>query len=260
MLTNTIPFIMPWIIDYAAGAGGRWPVRRLGHAGRCDQRFSARWKQLFDAPRGRGFCHARAHGLSRVLSVMALLFILVIGSFGIVLLVTGDRIPVFVYGAEFRNTGPLVATLAVNVLAGSLGMIAAQGLLVIGRQRNNFVIDIGMFSITMITAVLLVPRYGALGAAIASLLGVTAGTSLRDSPDSCFARDAEAPADVLTICTTLLDTTRDFMNIRTVQPQQLTNHEVRSWSAMQARIHNSTIHFSGPNSPRQSLPCATTSR
>ena len=60
--------------------------------------------------------------------------------------------------AEFRNTGPLVATLAVNVLAGSLGMITAQGLLVIGRQRNNFVIDIGMFSITMITAVLLVPR------------------------------------------------------------------------------------------------------
>lgn len=179
MLTNMIPFIMPWIVDYAAGAAaaglfgasatlvGVTNVLVLGGSN-------------FLMPRAaEAFATRGAHGLSRVLIVMALLFILVIGSFGIVLLMTGDRIPVFVYGADFRNTGPLVATLAANVLAGSLGMIAAQGLLVIGRQRNNFVIDIGMFSITMITAVLLVPRYGALGAAIASLLGVTAGTSLR---------------------------------------------------------------------------------
>ncbi len=179
MLTNTIPFIMPWIIDIAAGAAaaglfgasatlvGVTNVLVLGGSN-------------FLMPRAaEAFATRGASGLSRVLLVMALLFILVIGSFGIALLATGDRIPVFVYGPDFQHTGPLVATLAANVLAGSLGMIAAQGLLVIGRQKNNFAIDIGMFSITMITAALLVPRYGALGAAVASLLGVTAGTLLR---------------------------------------------------------------------------------
>ena len=89
-------------------------------------------------PRAAEAFAAVARGLSRVLVVMGLLFTAAIGVFGALILITGDRIPVFVYGAEFQGTGLLVATLAANVLAGSLGMIAAQGLLVIGRQKNNF--------------------------------------------------------------------------------------------------------------------------
>jgi O-antigen/teichoic acid export membrane protein len=179
MLTNTIPFIMPWIVDSAAGAAaaglfgasatlvGVTNVLVLGGSN-------------FLMPRAaEAFATRGAHGLSRVLLVMAISFIAAIGTFGAIILITGDRIPVFVYGAEFQGTGLLVATLAVNVLAGSLGMIAAQGLLVIGRQKNNFVIDICMFTITMVAAAILVPRYGALGAAQASVMGVTVGTLAR---------------------------------------------------------------------------------
>ncbi|HVU88293.1 MAG TPA: hypothetical protein VHD36_13315 [Pirellulales bacterium] len=179
MLSNTIPFIMPWIVAVVSGnaaAGifgasatliGMTNVLVLGASN-------------FLMPKAASsFASRGAAGLSRVLIAMALLFVVVIGSFFAAIFVSGDWLAVFVYGAEFHGTGGVQATLAANMLAGSLGMIAAQGLLVIGRQRVNFLIDIGLFSITMISAALLVPEWGPLGAALASLAGGTASTSVR---------------------------------------------------------------------------------
>ncbi len=179
LLSNTIPFVMPWIVDvvngevaagiYGASATliGVTNVLILGVS-------NFLMPKAAEALADRG-----ARGLRRVLLAMALLFVVLIGAFCITIFVTGDAIPVFVYGAEFKGTGALVATLSANILVAALGMIAAQGMLVVGRQKHNFVIDICMFSTTMIAAAFLVPRSGPLGAAQASLLGVLLGTLLR---------------------------------------------------------------------------------
>jgi len=179
LLSNTIPFVMPWIVGVAVGEAAAGIYGASATLIGVTNVLILGVSNFLMPKAAEALAERGVSGLKRVLLAMAALFVVLIGAFCVAILVTGDAIPVFVYGAEFKGTGSLVATLSANILVAALGMIAAQCMLVVGRQKHNFVIDICMFSTTMIAAAFLVPRFGPLGAAQASLGGVMVGTLLR---------------------------------------------------------------------------------
>jgi len=177
---STIPFVMPWIVASLvspAAAGLFGAVSTL--VGMTNVLVLG--ANNFLTPKGAAsFADGGAAGLRRVLVAAAMLLLLLIGTFLLAILLTGDRLALLVFKKEeFRGCGPLMATLAANVLIGSLGMIAVTGLWVLGKQRINFAMDVCVFGVTMLAAALLVVPYGALGAALASLTGAAVGTTLR---------------------------------------------------------------------------------
>ena len=117
--------------------------------------------------------------LRRVLLAIASVFAVVFGTVFVVIYLTGDWVPVLIYGASFSGTGMILSALAANVLVGSLGLIARDGLLVLGLSRINFASDIAWFVTTIVAALCLVFPYGTVGAALALLIGTTSSNLLR---------------------------------------------------------------------------------
>jgi O-antigen/teichoic acid export membrane protein len=94
-------------------------------------------------------------------------------------LATGDWLAVFVFGQEMVGTGPLLFVLSLNVIIGSAGYVAASGLWAIGQPRAGLIADLTMLVVTLALASILVTEYGPTGAALAALIGTTAGTALK---------------------------------------------------------------------------------
>jgi O-antigen/teichoic acid export membrane protein len=126
--------------------------------------------------------HAFSEGniarLMRVLWTAAILFAAVLGAFSLLFIVAGEPIVTRVYGPEFAGAGLIAAILAVGILVNALGNNAGRGLLVIERPRANIVPDVCSLAVTFAVLLAAMPL-GALGAAIATLAGNTAGCITR---------------------------------------------------------------------------------
>jgi len=177
---STIPFIMPWIVTSLVSTAAAGLFGAASTLVGVTNILVLGGGNFLTPKAAESFANSGSHGLRRVICVAALLFTCVLGAFLLGILLTGDWLAILVFKkVEFRGCGPLLAALAANVLMGSLGMIAVVGLWVLGKQRRNFAIDVLVFCITITAAVCLAPTKGALGAALASLIGVTIGTAIR---------------------------------------------------------------------------------
>jgi O-antigen/teichoic acid export membrane protein len=181
MIIDTIPFIIPWIVDLALGATSvgllMASTSLVGIAGI----FVLGLANFVTPKAAQAFASGGISGLKQVLAAAVLLLLAVFGVLCSLAFVVGDPLVVFVYGDSFSGQGAVLLALAVNGLAGGLGMIANTGLWVINRPRENFLCDICMVCVTFVAALLLVFRFGVMGAAIATLLGTTTGTLLRSA-------------------------------------------------------------------------------
>jgi O-antigen/teichoic acid export membrane protein len=125
---------------------------------------------------------ALAHGgvaeLRRVLQQTALMFLVTIGAFCLLILFGGDLLGVFVYGQEYAGTGSIAAVLAFSILAESLGIVANSGLWALERPSLTFASDLAGLGLGLTAACLIIP-WGVLGAAVATLLGMSAGATVR---------------------------------------------------------------------------------
>lgn len=176
---DTLPLIMPWIVGLAAGTAA------TGIFGACATVVGVANVLVlgtanFLMPKAaKSYSTGGVAALRRVLLIAASVFATVFGTACIAVFLTGDLVPVLIFGASFGGTGMILAALAANALVGSLGLIARNGLLVLGLSRTNFVSDIGWFASTIVAALCLVFTYGALGAAIAALIGSIVKTLMR---------------------------------------------------------------------------------
>jgi O-antigen/teichoic acid export membrane protein len=91
----------------------------------------------------------------------------------------GDWIATAIYGQDYAGSGPIIAVLAVSLVGTGIGTVLGNGLYAIQQQRFNLLADACILVVTLAAAVLLIAPLGALGAALAMLAGVVAGTIVR---------------------------------------------------------------------------------
>ena len=176
---DTLPLVMPWIVGLAAGTAA------TGVFGACVTLLGftnvlVLGTANFLKPKAaKSYSTGGIPALRRVLLAIASVFAVVFGTVFVVVFLTGDWVPVLIYGTSFSGTGMILTALAANVLVGSLGLIARDGLLVLGLSRINFASDIAWFVTTIVAALCLVFPYGTVGAALALLIGTTSSNLLR---------------------------------------------------------------------------------
>lgn len=176
--TTTSTF-MPWIVEGFADASA------TGILGGCTTLINICNVAILGAhnylsPKAaHAFAQEGNPGLRRVLLAASLFFVVFIGALCLLLLLTGDRIAVWIYGPAFTGSGTVLLLLAANMLIGSLGMAANIGLWAIERPRASLPGDLVLCLTTLAMAFLLVSPFRALGAALAMLIGTTLGASTK---------------------------------------------------------------------------------
>ena len=114
------------------------------------------------------------------------------------MLATGDWLTVLAFGSAGEGTGAILGALAVSALMNGIGVVAGNGLWAIDQPRPNFLADVFSMAVTLIAAALLVLPLGALGAALATLAGMTAAAVVRSITLARYLRRAETDNHVST--------------------------------------------------------------
>ncbi len=117
--------------------------------------------------------------LRRILSSAAVFLTVVIGSFCLLVLLTGDGLVVLVFGPHYHGTGAILLTLASGAVMAGLGTVAGNGLWAIGQTRPSFAADVCGMLATLIGAAVLIHPFGVLGAALAIFSGISAAAVAR---------------------------------------------------------------------------------
>lgn len=90
-----------------------------------------------------------------------------------------------VYGPAFARAGPVLAVLAANAVLSALGTLYVQVLIAVGRQRSLFLLNVFVSLGQVGLQLLLVPRFGLLGAAAGVLAAALAShTALASLPEA----------------------------------------------------------------------------
>ena len=127
----------------------------------------------------QAFTNEGVAGLCRVLRKVTIVFIASLGSFSLIVYFFGTYLALIVYGAKYQGAGPIIAVLSIATLVDALGLTANNGLWAIDRPAANFPADIIQSIVTLVTALWLVFPLGALGIAMAMVVGRVSGALVR---------------------------------------------------------------------------------
>ncbi len=127
----------------------------------------------------RSFAQHGLPGLMAVLWKSSLLIAVLLASMVVFFAVAGGPLTEIVYKGKYVGAGPIVTLLALGVLVNNLGNSAGRGLWVLDRPRGNLLPDAALSIVTLAVFFALVHPLGALGAAIATLIGNFVGALAR---------------------------------------------------------------------------------
>jgi|GEM_PF-388312 len=176
LTVDTVPFVMPWIVDFSAGKSATGLFGACGTLIGVTNILVVGTGNFLRPKAAQSFAIGGVPALRFVLLSTGTLFAVLFGLFTLCMVFAGDFLGSFVYGEAFRGTWPILAALAATVLTNSLGFTAVNGLWAVGRPRAGLPADLAQMAITLVAAMILVSPYGALGAALAALVGSIAGT------------------------------------------------------------------------------------
>lgn len=175
------PYLMPWLIasthDVAATGllaacttlAGPANLFVSGYANHLTPRASA------------AFATGGVARLRPIVLGAMQLFAVTLGLYSAAAWCLGDAIVDLVYGDKFTGTGAgqILAILATVVLINSFGTVAGNALWAMERAAANFRADVATLLATLVAAICFVPLYGALGSALATLVGGITGSAWR---------------------------------------------------------------------------------
>lgn len=179
LLASTTPYVMPWIVALTHGEA---ETGLLGAATTLVGLSSTLLQGLanFLSPQAaQAFAKGGLRELRSVLIKTAVLFGTTLGGVAVVAVLLGEQIAMIVFGPQFTGAGPIVAVLSLSVLANSVGVAAGNGLWAMERPSANFAADLASLLVVIGATIMLVPRLGPLGAAIATLAGTSTDAVVR---------------------------------------------------------------------------------
>jgi O-antigen/teichoic acid export membrane protein len=90
----------------------------------------------------------------------------------------GSQLLAFIYKESFSKEGMVVFVLGLNVLCFSYAVVASNGLAALQESQGNFWGELSNFVVSIGLALVLVPSYGLMGAALSILAGSFAATAM----------------------------------------------------------------------------------
>ena len=190
-------YFLPWIVAYHAGAGEAGVLAAAASLVGIGQLFMSGLSNFLLPKAAAAHAADRTHGLRR-LSLKLLVFCAGgLGAFAVAMAIAGGGLAKLVFGAAFDGAGPTVTALGLSLLFAGLGSIAVQGLYVLDRPRLNLPADLAVFVAVFAVALILVPHWGAFGAACATAVAAVAGGLIRGGVfwRALAALDREGPRD-----------------------------------------------------------------
>jgi len=136
-------------------------------------------------------------GLHRVLGITTGVFVLAVGLFCLIVFATGDMLLTTLFGDDFAGAGTVVSVLSLAVLLNSLAVVAGNALWAIDRPQANLFGDVASLLATLVAAICLVGSWGALGAAVAILVGGGVGAVVRGMTFWILSRRIAAATEVV---------------------------------------------------------------
>jgi O-antigen/teichoic acid export membrane protein len=179
LLACTTPYVMPWVVALTHGEA------QTGTLGACStlvglsNMFMMGLCNFLSPKAARAFATGGLAELQSILRKTAILFAASLGAICVVGFTLGETIAVAVYGEQFGDTGWIIGVLSLSVLANSMGVTAGNGLWAMERPSANFVADLVSLGVVIVATVSLVPLFGPLGAALATLSGTSTDAAVR---------------------------------------------------------------------------------
>jgi O-antigen/teichoic acid export membrane protein len=170
---------MPWVVALTHGEA------QTGTLGACStlvglsNMFMMGLCNFLSPKAARAFATGGLAELQSILRKTAILFAASLGAICVVGFTLGETIAVAVYGEQFGDTGWIIGVLSLSVLANSMGVTAGNGLWAMERPSANFVADLVSLGVVIVATVSLVPLFGPLGAALATLSGTSTDAAVR---------------------------------------------------------------------------------
>lgn len=137
LVGNTTPLVMAWVVTLMAGTAA------TGTLGACATLVNVVNVFILGVanaltPRTAAALHRGGVAeLRRVLVTTGLLLVTVLGTSFLAILMFGDRIATLIYGSQFAGSGPILAVLALSVVASSVGMTTGNGLWALGAAPRQ---------------------------------------------------------------------------------------------------------------------------
>jgi O-antigen/teichoic acid export membrane protein len=175
----TTPFIMPWIVAAARGAADTGLLGACGTLAGIANLFVAGWSNYLSPSIARAYAQSGKAAMCRVVARASATFAVVVGGMCLLSLLLGEYCIVLVYGPQYAGGGPVLTVCLLSVLAMSFAIVTGNGLWAIDRPHETFLPDVVALAAALVTAALLIPGHGAMGAAAATLAGTTAGSALK---------------------------------------------------------------------------------
>ena len=179
LLGSASPYFMPWILAIGHGESATGLLGACAALVGLANMFVLGVANFLSPRAARAFADGGIDELRSVLGKATAVFVITLGAFCAVVFVAGEWLAVLVYGEKFAGAGPIISVLAVGMLANSLCMTAGNGLWAMEKPSANFSADVASLVLTVLAALLLVPPFGVLGAAIATLVGTGIGMVVR---------------------------------------------------------------------------------
>ncbi|HUG89372.1 MAG TPA: hypothetical protein VML55_00975 [Planctomycetaceae bacterium] len=179
LVGSSAPYVMPWFVAALRGAAETGVLAACSTLVGLANAFVMGVTNHLSPQAAQAFAAGGTPALRRVLCKTAALFLATLGIFCLVAILAGDSLAVLVYGQKYAGAGAIIAVYALALLASSLAITAANGLCAMERPSANFAADVATLAATVVSAALLVPACGVLGAALAALCGNAASAALR---------------------------------------------------------------------------------
>jgi O-antigen/teichoic acid export membrane protein len=179
LLGCTTPLILPWILCNAHGEAATGVLAACMLVVGIANMFVLGLGNFLMPKAAMAFHRGGTKECCRVLWASAAIYAVVVGSFCLLLALTGDRLAILLFSSKYAGTGPILLVLALGVLANTVGMTAGNGLWAIDRPHANFAADVCVLGITLLLAFRLVYPLAVIGIAIAALTGTVVGSLVR---------------------------------------------------------------------------------
>jgi O-antigen/teichoic acid export membrane protein len=179
LLGFTAPYVLLWIIGLTAGPAA------AGLLGMCSTLIGMTnvpvmgLDNVLTPQATHAFTTLGSRGLWPILLRTGAILTAFLGGLALFVFLTGDWLAVFFFGAAGEGTEWILATLAVSATMNGISTVAGNGLWAIDRPRAGFIADLSSMTTTLLAALVFVPPFGALGAAMATLAGMLVAASVR---------------------------------------------------------------------------------
>ena len=178
-LTGLAFYILPWMLMAIHGEEETGELFACNTLVGLSNLFVIGLNNYLTPRTAQAYAQGGAAALGGVLRKASLLFVAALGSLCLVAAVAGNSLAVFVYGQQYDGTGILIAVLALATFTDALGLTAGNGLWAMDRPSANFSADVVQTVGALATALCLVFPLGALGIAVALVVGRSAGAVVR---------------------------------------------------------------------------------